>query len=248
MVSSSASSSTPSSPHSRMSSPSREVLDNITSSLEAARAALSVVHVHEGVRALIATKTWTYLAPGGDCSFLNFTHQYGCRNVLAPEFDEMVRQAVITAALTTTKEVEVTVRGFLMGKDCSATCGLDKDSTTGLFLRYNSDQGSQYTPSIDLSPPTDSQAVVPESPTTTAQAPPTIPTVGSSDWPESEPIRPHPGATHAPRPIRAGRAPGRSRLPEASSSAASIFKDMSSGERRIYGKKFDLDRESDEDY
>src|SRR5205807_10336766 len=34
----------------------------------------------------------------------------------------------------------------------------------------------------------------------------------------------------------------------ASSSAASIFKDMSSGERRIYGKKFDLDRESDEDY
>src|SRR5205807_9079866 len=43
-------------------------------------------------------------------------------------------------------------------------------------------------------------------------------------------------------------APGPLRLSEASSSADSIFKDMSSGERRIYGKKFDLDRESDEDY
>src|SRR5207302_5258611 len=185
MVSSSASSSTPSPPNSRMSSPSRETLDGITSSLEAARAALSVVHAHEGVRALIPTKTRTYLAPGGDYSFLNFTHEYGCRNALAPEFDDRVRRAIVTAAPATTKEVEVTVRGFLMGKDCSATCGLDKDSTTGLFLRYNSDGGSQNTPSIDLSPPTDSQAVVPESPAT--QAPLTIPTVGSSDWPESEP-------------------------------------------------------------
>src|SRR5207302_1697598 len=248
MVSSSASSSTPSPPNSRMSSPSRETLDGITSSLEAARAALSVVHAHEGVRALIPTKTRTYLAPGGDYSFLNFTHEYGCRNALAPEFDDRVRRAIVTAAPATTKEVEVTVRGFLMGKDCSATCGLDKDSTTRLFLRYNSDGGSQYTPSSDLPPPTDSQAIVPESPATTAQAPPTIPTVGSSDWPESEPTRPHPSATHAPRPIRASRAPGPPRLSEASSSAASIFKDMSSGERRIYGKKFDLDRESDEDY
>src|SRR5437868_10635950 len=248
MVSSSTSSSTPSSPYSRMPSPSRETLDGITSSLEAARAALSVVHAHEGVRALIPTKTRTYLAPGGDYSFLNFTHEYGCRNALAPEFDELVRRAVITSAPATTKEVEVIVRGVLMGKDCSATCGLDKDSTTGLFLRYNSDGGSQYTPSIDLSPPTDSQAVVPESPATTAQAPPTIPTVGSSDWPESEPIRPHPSATHAPRPIRAGRAPGPPRLSEAPSSVVSIFKDMSSGERQMYRKKFDLDRESDEDY
>src|SRR5205807_3723603 len=132
MVSSSASSSTPSSPHSRMPSPSRETLDGITSSLEAARAALSVVHAHEDVRALIPTKTRTYLAPGGDYSFLNFTHEYGCRNALAPEFDELVRRAVITAAPATTKEVELIVRGFLMGKDCSATCGLDKDSTTGL--------------------------------------------------------------------------------------------------------------------
>src|SRR5437879_4633649 len=96
MVSSSASSSTPSSPHSRMSSPSRETLDGITSSLEAARTALSVVHAHEGVRALIPTKTRTYLAPGGDYSFLNFTHEYGCRNALAPEFDELVRRAVIS--------------------------------------------------------------------------------------------------------------------------------------------------------
>src|SRR5207253_7385411 len=62
------------------------------------------------------------------------------------------------------------------------------------------------------------------------------------------PVRPHPSATHAPRPIRASRAPGPPRLSEASSSVVSIFKDMSSGERRIYGKKFDLDRESDEDY
>src|SRR5437879_12408124 len=248
MASSSASSSTPSPPHSRISSPSRETLDGITSSLEAARAALSVVHAHEGVRALIPTTTRTCLATGGEYSFLNFTHEYGCRNALAPEFDELVRRAVITAAPATTKEVEVIVRGFLMGKDCSATCGLDKDSTTGLFLRYNSDGGSQYTPSIDLSPPTDSQAVVPESPATPAPAQPTIPTVGSSDWPESEPTRPHPSATHAPRPIRASRAPGPLTLSEASSSAASIFKDMSSGERRIYGKKFDLDRESVEDY
>src|SRR5437588_2138072 len=231
-----------------MPSPSRETLDGITSSLEAARAALSVVHAHEGVRALIPTKTRTYLAPGGDYSFLNFTHEYGCHNALAPEFDELVRRAVVTAAPATIKEVEVIVRGFLMGKDCSATCGLDKDSTMGLFLRYNSDGGSKYTPSIDLSPPTDSQAVVPESPTTTAQAPPTIPTVGSSDWPESELTQPHPSATHAPRPIRASRAHGLSRLSEASSSAASIFKDMSSGARGIYGKKFDLDRESAEDY
>src|SRR5207302_8648812 len=133
MVSSSASSSMPSPPHSRMSSPSREVLDDITSSLEAARAALSVVHAHEGVRALIPTTMRTYLAPGGDYFFLNFTHEYGCRNALAPEFDELVRRAVITAAPATRKEVEVIVRGFLMGKDCSATCGLDKDSTTGLF-------------------------------------------------------------------------------------------------------------------
>src|SRR5205807_2416480 len=118
MVSSSASSSTPSPPNSRMSSPSRETLDGITSSLEAARAALSVVHAHEGVRALIPTKTRTYLAPGGDYSFLNFTHEYGCRNALAPEFDELVRRAVVTAAPATTKEVEVIVRGFLMGKDC----------------------------------------------------------------------------------------------------------------------------------
>src|SRR5437899_4506400 len=186
MVSSSASSSTPSPPHSRMSSPSRETLDGITSSLESARADLSVVHVHEGVRGLIPTKTRTYLAPGGDYSFLNVTHEYGCRNALAPEFDELVRRAVITSAPATTKEVEVTVRGFLMGKDCSATCGLDKDSTTGLFLRYNSDGGSQYTPSLDLSPSTDSQDIVPESPATIVRAPPTIPTVGSSDWPESE--------------------------------------------------------------
>src|SRR5207302_5508067 len=160
MVSSSASSSTPSPPNSRMSSPSRETLDGITSSLEAARAALSVVHAHEGARALIPTKTRTYLAPGGDYSFLNFTHEYGCRNVLAPEFDELVRRAVITAAPATTKEVEVIVSGFLMWKDRSATCGLDKDSPTGLFLRYNCDRGSQYTPSIDLSPPTASQAVI----------------------------------------------------------------------------------------
>src|SRR5205807_1222575 len=97
-------------------------------------------------------------------------------------------------------------------------------------------------------PPTDSQAVVPESPATTVHAPPTIPTVGSSDWPESEPVRPHSSATHAHRPIRASRALGPPRLSEASSSVASIFKDMSSGERRIYGKKFDLDQESDEDY
>src|SRR5437868_12176266 len=248
MVSSSTSSSTPSSPYSRMPSPSRETLDGITSSLEAARAALSVVHAHEGVRALIPTKTRTYLAPGGDYSFLNFTHEYGCPTALAPELDELVRRAVITSAPATTKEVEVIVRGVLMGKDCSATRGLDKDSTTGLFLRYNSDGGSQYTPSIDLSPPTDSQTVVPESPATNAQAPPTIPTVGSSDWPESEATRPHPSATHAPRPMWASRALGPPRLSEASSSATSIFKDMSSGERRIYGKKFDLDRESDEDY
>src|SRR5207237_953356 len=104
------------------------------------------------------------------------------------------------------------------------------------------------TPSIDLSPPTDSQAVVPESPATTAQAPPTIPTVGSSDWPESEPTRPHPSATHAPRPIRANRASGPPRISETPSSVITIFKDMSSGERRMSGKKFDLDRESDEDY
>src|SRR5437879_10449644 len=155
-----------------MSSPSREILNDITSSLEAARAALSVVHAHKGVRALIPTETRTYLAPGVDYSFLNFTHEYGCRNALAPEFDELVRQAVITAAPTMTKEVEVTVRGFLMGKDCSATCGLDKDSTTGLFLRYNSNGGSQYTPSIDLSPPTASQAIIPDSPAIAQQAPP----------------------------------------------------------------------------
>src|SRR5437899_9298306 len=98
MVSSSASSSTPSSPHSRISSPSRQVLDDITSSLEAARAALSVVHAHEGVCTLIPTPTRTYLAPGGDYSFQNFTHEYGCRNALTLEFDELVRQAVITAA------------------------------------------------------------------------------------------------------------------------------------------------------
>src|SRR5437868_849995 len=146
MASSSASSSTPSPPNSRMSSPSRETLDGITSSLEAARAALSVVHAHEGVRALIPTKTRTYLAPGGDYSFLNFTHEYGCRNALAPEFDELVRRAVITAAPATTKEVEVIVRGFLMGKAFSATCGVDKDSSTELSLRYTSDGVSQYTP------------------------------------------------------------------------------------------------------
>src|SRR5205807_3796317 len=87
-----------------------------------------------------------------------------------------------------------------------------------------------------------------ESPATTVRAPPAIPAVGSSDWPESEPVRPRPVATHTPRPIRASTALGPPGLSEASSSTVSIFKDMSSGERRICGKKFDLDQESDEDY
>src|SRR5207253_10372476 len=97
MASSSASSSTPSSPYSRMSSPSRETLDGITSSLEAARAALSVVHAHAGVRAVIPTKTRNYLAPTGDYFFLNVTQEYGCRTALVVEFDNLDPLAVITA-------------------------------------------------------------------------------------------------------------------------------------------------------
>jgi len=168
-------------------------------------------------RGLVSVVRREYQAPAGGLDFLHFYHAPCCPNSTFVA-NNYIRGVVNGTKVESWRDVEIAVSAAMASRGCEG-CGLDKESSYGLYFRQHSQGESSFVPS-QL---TDSGSLVS---TSVVSAP--APSMGELGAP-GRPCNPQVQDSQ----------PGDNGLPP------SI--DISSGERKLY-RGFQLDCSSDEDY